>query len=101
MPAFDTADSQFRALLGAAAIVIIVGGLRAVSEPRVMKQGFDLGPFVAFAAVLFWAYVLGPTGALLAIPLTTALRRAVMPATVASAPESTATESTAPALSPA
>lgn len=76
MPALDTADSQFRALLGAAAIVIIVGGLRAVSE------------------------VLDPL-LMAAIPLTTALRRAVMPATVASAPESTATESTAPALSPA
>ena len=50
-----------------------------VIKPRVMKQGFDLGPFVAFAAVLFWTYVLGPTGALLAIPLTTAVRRAVMP----------------------
>ena len=50
-----------------------------VIKPRVMKQGFDLGPFVAFAALLFWAYVLGPTGALLSIPLTTALRRAVLP----------------------
>lgn len=50
-----------------------------VIKPRFMKQGFDLGPFVMFASVLFWTYVLGPTGALLAIPLTTAVRRIALP----------------------
>lgn len=50
-----------------------------VIKPRFMKQGFDLGPFVMFASVLFWTYVLGPTGALLAIPLTTAVRRIAFP----------------------
>ena len=46
-----------------------------VIKPRFMKEGFDLGPFVMFTAILFWAFVLGPTGGLLAIPLTTAVRR--------------------------
>jgi len=44
-----------------------------------MQEGFDLGPFVLFAAILFWTYVLGPTGALLAVPLTTAVRRLFAP----------------------
>jgi len=48
-----------------------------VLKPRFMKDGFDMGPFVMFASLLFWAYVLGPTGALLAIPLTAASRRLV------------------------
>jgi AI-2 transport protein TqsA len=50
-----------------------------VIKPRFMKDGFDLGPFVMFASVLFWAFVLGPTGGLLAIPLTTAVRRLAFP----------------------
>jgi AI-2 transport protein TqsA len=51
-----------------------------VIKPRFMQEGFDLGPFVLFAAILFWAYVLGPTGALLAVPLTTAVRRLLLDA---------------------
>jgi hypothetical protein len=48
-----------------------------VVKPRFMQEGFDMGPFMMFAAILFWAYVLGPTGALLAVPLTTAVRRMI------------------------
>jgi AI-2 transport protein TqsA len=62
-----------------------------VIKPRFMKEGFDLGPFVMFASVLFWAYVLGPTGGLLAIPLTTAVRRLAFPARTAQAECNSAT----------
>jgi predicted PurR-regulated permease PerM len=58
-----------------------------VIKPRFLKEGFDLGPFVLFAAILFWSYVLGPTGALLAVPLTTAVRRLVSDTEAGAGPE--------------
>jgi AI-2 transport protein TqsA len=64
-----------RAVLLVAVFVVLNSVVDNVLKPRFMKDGFDLGPFVMFASVLFWAYVLGPVGGLLAIPLTTAVRR--------------------------
>lgn len=64
-----------RAILLIVLLVVLNSVVDNVIKPRFMKEGFDLGPFVLFAAILFWAYVLGPTGALLAVPLTTAVRR--------------------------
>ncbi len=61
-----------------ASFVVLNSVVDNVIKPRFMKQGFDLGPFVMFASVLFWAYVLGPVGGLLAIPLTTTVRRLVL-----------------------
>jgi AI-2 transport protein TqsA len=66
--------------VGRAAILIVIfvvlnSLVDNVIKPRYMKEGFDMGPFVMFASLLFWAYVLGPTGGLLAIPLTTAVKR--------------------------
>ena len=96
-----TADTRLRTLLSAAAPVISVAGLRAVSE--LLDPLLTAGVVVACAAPLqeqlrcrglpFWAtavtslmvtlmlltYRRGPIGALFAIPLTTAVRRAVMP----------------------
>lgn len=45
-----------------------------VIKPRFMASGLDIGPFVLFVSILFWSYVLGPVGALLAVPLTLAVR---------------------------
>lgn len=64
-----------RAILLVVLLVVLNSVVDNVIKPRFMQEGFDLGPFVLFAAILFWAYVLGPTGALLAVPLTTAARR--------------------------
>ena len=66
-----------RALIIAGALTVLNSVVDNVIKPRFMKQGFDMGPFVMFAAILFWSYVLGPTGALLAIPLTVAVKRLV------------------------
>lgn len=70
-----------------AVFVVLNNVVDNVIKPRFMKQGFDLGPFVMFASLLFWAYVLGPTGALLAIPLTTAVRRLAFPVQTATPAE--------------
>lgn len=67
-----------RALIIVVGLTLLNNLVDNVIKPRYMKEGFDLGPFVLFAAILFWSYVLGPTGALLAVPLTTAIRRLVI-----------------------
>ena len=64
-----------RAIIIAGALTVFNSVVDNVIKPRFMKQGFDMGPFVMFTAILFWSYVLGPTGALLAIPLTVAVKR--------------------------
>ena len=55
------------ATLGYVAINIIVGN---VIETRWMGEGLNLSSFVVFVSLIFWGWVLGPTGMFLSIPLT-------------------------------
>jgi len=73
-----------RSLVLIAVFVVWNNVVDNVIKPRYMKDGFDMGPFVMFASLLVWAFLLGPTGALLAVPLTAAARRLVFPTDVAS-----------------
>lgn len=66
-----------RALIVAAILVVFNNVVDNVVKPRLMKDLFSMGPFVMFAAILFWSYVLGPIGALLAVPLTVAVQRVI------------------------
>ncbi|WP_092552378.1 AI-2E family transporter [Herbiconiux ginsengi] len=56
------------------AIVIVYGVINAVVQsiiqPRVVGQAVSLSQTVTFFSVLFWAVVIGPIGAILAVPLT-------------------------------
>ncbi|MFF1876935.1 AI-2E family transporter [Leifsonia sp. NPDC058230] len=58
----------------AIAIVIIYGVINAVVQsiiqPRVVGHAVSLGQTLTFFSVLFWAIIIGPIGAILAIPLT-------------------------------
>ena len=45
-----------------------------IIEPRVMGKTSNLSPLVVLLAMLIWGFVLGPVGAILAVPLTMALR---------------------------
>jgi AI-2 transport protein TqsA len=61
--------------LGAAAIV--VAGYAVINfvqdqflQPVVMGSQLNLSPLVVFIALVVWAWILGPAGALLAVPLT-------------------------------
>jgi AI-2 transport protein TqsA len=44
-----------------------------VVKPKVMGEGLGISPLVIILSFMFWAYVLGPMGAILAIPLTITL----------------------------
>lgn len=61
--------------IAVAAVIIGVNFLFSnVLEPRLMGRSFGMSPWMVFVALLFWAYVFGPVGMILAIPLTVALK---------------------------
>lgn len=49
---------------------VINAVLQSLVQPRFVGNSVGLSATVAFLALLFWAWVLGPLGALLAIPMT-------------------------------
>ena len=53
---------------------IVTAGVQSVVQPRVVGNAVALSQSITFFSVLFWAIVLGPTGAILAIPLTLLVR---------------------------
>jgi predicted PurR-regulated permease PerM len=63
---------------GTAAMVVIGYALINLAQdqllqPVVMGSELNLSPLVVFIAVVVWAWILGPAGALLAVPLTVGL----------------------------
>jgi len=49
-------------------------------EPRLMGRGLGLSPMIIVVTMLFWAWVLGPLGMLLAVPLTMVVKVALQSA---------------------
>lgn len=60
------------------AVIVLYGivnaGVQSIVQPRVVGNAVALSQSITFFSVLFWAIVLGPTGAILAIPLTLLVR---------------------------
>ena len=56
-----------------------------VVKPKVMGQGLGISPLVIILSLMAWMFVLGPVGALLAIPLTIALAK-ILPLLAAGEP---------------
>ncbi|GAA1526063.1 putative PurR-regulated permease PerM [Agromyces terreus] len=60
------------------AVIVLYGivnaGVQSIVQPRVVGNAVALSQTITFFSVLFWAIVLGPTGAILAIPLTLLVR---------------------------
>ena len=61
--------------------VIVFAGYQVVNTlidnvlgPRFIGQQMKISALLSFLSVLFWAWVLGPTGAILAVPLTVLIR---------------------------
>ena len=48
-----------------------------IIKPRLMQKGFEIGIVAIFFALVFWNYVLGPVGIVLAVPLTITIRRLI------------------------
>jgi len=57
-------------------VVVIIGFIVInnlcdnVLKPKLMKQGLDISILLIFLSLMFWSWVLGPIGAVLAVPLT-------------------------------
>ncbi len=51
-------------------VTVINVAVENVVAPAMMGQGLNIAPVVALASLIFWAWVLGPLGFILAIPLT-------------------------------
>ncbi len=63
------------ALVVAAGITVINFIGDNVIKPRFMQQGLEISLLLVVTSLLFWSWVLGPVGAVLAVPLTLAVRR--------------------------
>lgn len=59
-----------KAILFAVGYTLINNFFDIVVSPRYLGKGLDLSTIVTFLAVVFWAWILGPIGAFLALPLT-------------------------------
>lgn len=59
-----------RALIVLIGITVINSVVQSFLQPKMMGQGLNLAPVVVVLSLFFWGWVLGPTGALLAVPLT-------------------------------
>jgi len=59
-------------------IVIINGFAENVVKPKYMGEGLDLSPFTVVFSVVFWAAILGPFGAILAVPMTMAFKMLIL-----------------------
>ena len=64
-----------RALVILAGYVVMNFVVDNLIKPRFMQSGLDVPPLLGLLSLVVWGYLLGPPGALLAIPLTIAIRR--------------------------
>jgi AI-2 transport protein TqsA len=72
--------------LGLGPAVVVVAGYVAINlafdyvlQPRMLSVSLDISPVVVIVSILFWTVVIGPAGALLAVPLTITLRVLLLP----------------------
>jgi predicted PurR-regulated permease PerM len=65
------------------ALIVVIGFLiinfvaENVIKPVFMKEGLNLSLFIIFLSLIFWSWVLGFTGAILAVPLTLVARNII------------------------
>jgi AI-2 transport protein TqsA len=80
LPAILLAFVEFglgTSVITAIGYVVINVGIDNGLEPRYLGNGLGLSPLVVIVSVLFWGWVLGPMGMLLAVPLTMSLKIAL------------------------
>jgi AI-2 transport protein TqsA len=64
-----------RALVILAGYIVLNFIVDNLIKPRFLQSGLDVPPLLGLLSLVVWSYLLGPSGALLAIPLTIAVRR--------------------------
>ncbi len=80
IPPFFLAFLEFgwtKAIIVAVGFIVINNVCDNVIKPKLMKQGLDISILLIFLSLLFWNWVLGPLGVILAIPLTLVIKRTV------------------------
>jgi len=83
IPPFLLALLQFdigKALIVLVGFIVINGGVQNFLQPKLMGKGLNLSILVVTMSLFFWGWVLGPMGALLAIPLTMILKEVFLDA---------------------
>lgn len=78
LPPFALAFMEFgapKALIVLVGYILINGGIQNTIQPKLMGKGLNLVPLVIVVSIFFWTWVLGPMGALLAIPLTMVVKK--------------------------
>lgn len=66
--------SLFETFWVAAALVAVQMGVGNFVEPRLMGKGLNLSPLVVLLSLLFWGWMWGIVGMLIAVPLTAAIK---------------------------
>jgi AI-2 transport protein TqsA len=67
-----------RSLVVLAGFVVLNFVVDNLIKPRFMQSGLDVPPLLGLLSLVVWGYLLGAPGALLAVPLTIAVRRVVL-----------------------
>jgi predicted PurR-regulated permease PerM len=67
-----------KALIFVAGYTLINNFFDIAVAPRFLGQGLDLSTIVTFLAVVLWAWILGPIGAFLALPLTVMVKKLLL-----------------------
>jgi predicted PurR-regulated permease PerM len=63
-----------RAIIVAGGFIVINFFVDSVVKPRFVGESLDLSPLVVVISLIFWGWLLGPLGALLAVPLSIGAR---------------------------
>lgn len=69
-----------KALIVVVGYVVINGGVQNFIQPKLMGKGLNLSSLVVIMSLFFWGWVLGPMGALLAVPLTMIVKDVILDA---------------------
>ena len=80
IPPFLLAFAEFgpgTALLVLISYVLINGSVQNLIQPKLMGDSVDLSPLAITASLFIWTWIIGPMGALLAVPLTMAVQKLI------------------------
>jgi predicted PurR-regulated permease PerM len=78
IPPFILALFEFgitKGLIVLVGYILINGSVQNFQQPKMMRSGLNLSPLVFVISLFFWAWVLGPIGALLAVPMTIIVKK--------------------------